>query len=293
MSDAFLQILLLLAYLAIGLISVTFPIYAISVNYLPSEKWESEKEQKKRIDKLRNIIEKLNKELSGEKEEGERFLEIKQQIENYEVEKENLEMRVTYLTAEGAVKNPIIGLIIALFASGAGVYFFYEGNEQSVIVSGIISGTIIALVLLRLYKTISAVEFSALRPARTIEFEVIFASGEKIFEIKQGVETEVKIGACPEERVEDFQMWIGIPEGVELKEIVTTENVSVLHQPPRATFPAPIVVLAELPTAHKLVFQAVNFTVLAEKTGEYKLPIGIQAKEIHIIQTWLTLKVSK
>jgi len=294
MSAAFLQILLLLAYLAIGLISVTFPIYAISVNYLPSEKWESEKEQKKRIDKLKNTIEKLNKELSGEKEEGERFPEIKQQIENYELEKENLEMRVTYLTAEGAVKNPIIGLIIALFASGAGVYFFYEGNEQAVIVSGIISGTIIALVLLRLYKTISAVEFSALRQARTIDFEVCFASGEEIFEAKQGVKTKIEIGACPEKTVDDFKMMVGLPEKIELIKIHTQpEKAHFGRQPVRATFPTYMAIFFEIPTAHNNIFHAVSFTVFAKKTGEYRIPVVIFAKNTYQCQTWLTLKVSK
>jgi hypothetical protein len=68
MSDAFLQILLILSYLAIGLLSVTFPIYAISVNYLPQEKWESEKERKKRIEELRAKITQLTTQLQGEKE---------------------------------------------------------------------------------------------------------------------------------------------------------------------------------------------------------------------------------
>jgi hypothetical protein len=53
MTEAVLQILLLLAYLAIGLISVTFPIYAICVTYLKQERWESEKERKQRNEELK------------------------------------------------------------------------------------------------------------------------------------------------------------------------------------------------------------------------------------------------
>jgi len=76
MSDAILQVLLLLAYLAIGLISVTFPIYAICVTYLRRELWESFKEQKKGVENLKENISRLMEELSGERKDSERFKEI-------------------------------------------------------------------------------------------------------------------------------------------------------------------------------------------------------------------------
>jgi hypothetical protein len=41
-SEAAFQILLILAFLAIGLLSVTFPVYAIAVTYLPREKQQIE-----------------------------------------------------------------------------------------------------------------------------------------------------------------------------------------------------------------------------------------------------------
>lgn len=294
MSDALLQILLLLAYLAIGLISVTFPIYAISVNYLPIEKWESEKEQKKRISKLKENIERLNKELSGEKEDSERFLEIKQQIENYETEKENLELKITYLTAEGAVKNPIIGLVIALLASGAGVYFYYEGNVQAVTIGGFLSGGIIALVLLSLYRTIQAIESSALRQARTIDFIVCFDSGESVFETKQGVEAQITIGACPEETVDDFKMIVSLPEQIELKKVLTDrERAYSSEQPASASFPSCMAIFVRMSTAHKDIFQAVDFTIIGKKAGEYSIPVDIFAKDIYRCGASLTLRVSE
>jgi hypothetical protein len=53
MGDSILQLLLLLGYLSIGLIAITFAVYAISVNYLRQEKSESKKEQKKRLEELK------------------------------------------------------------------------------------------------------------------------------------------------------------------------------------------------------------------------------------------------
>lgn len=259
MNDAVLQILLILTYLAIGLISITFPIYAIAVNYLPSEKWESEKERKTRIERLRNSINELNKELSGE-EDSKRFAEIKRQIENYEAEKESLELKVRYLTAKGAVRNPIIGLVMALLASGAGIIFFYEGNQHAYIaICGSVSGLICSWALFNLYKTISAVEHSALRPARTIGFKICFDSGEKIQEIKRGEETEISIGACAEEQVEKFHMAIGLPTEIELKQFPTSERVTVSHQPKGAvTFPGFTAVFLEVDIAHSGIFQAIG-----------------------------------
>ena len=59
MGEAALQILLILAYLAIGLISVTYPIFALCVGYLRQEKSETEKERKKRIETLKAKILRL------------------------------------------------------------------------------------------------------------------------------------------------------------------------------------------------------------------------------------------
>jgi hypothetical protein len=96
MTDAVLQVLLILVYLAIGLISVTFPIYAISVSFLPQQKWESEKERKKRMGDLTVKISELTAQLKGDKKQVD---QIREQLNKYEAEREGTELRYKYLTA--------------------------------------------------------------------------------------------------------------------------------------------------------------------------------------------------
>lgn len=86
MSDALLQFLLLLTYLMIGLISVSFPIFAIAIVYLPKEKWETEKERSRRIEGLKGKIAKLTTELEGRTEDTMVVDQLTKQLSRYEIE---------------------------------------------------------------------------------------------------------------------------------------------------------------------------------------------------------------
>jgi len=175
MNDAVLQALLLLAFLAIGLISVTFPIYAISVNFLPKQKWEDEKERKERLKELQAKISELARELENKDAKTET---IKEQLNKYEIEREGTELRYQYLTAKGAVLVPAIVLIVALLLAVFGIYAFYKDSRDGAISLGAGSSLFSVLALFRLYKTISAVEYGALKPERTVEFSVYFDEKE-------------------------------------------------------------------------------------------------------------------
>jgi hypothetical protein len=83
MNAAVLQVLLILTFLAIGLISVTFPIYAISVTFLPKQKWEDEKEHERRKNLLRAKITQLTTELGKQPKESEQVAKIEEELTNY------------------------------------------------------------------------------------------------------------------------------------------------------------------------------------------------------------------
>ena len=114
MSEAFLQFLLLLGYLIIGLISITFPIYAISVTYLQQELRESEKERKKRVEILKGRLAQLTEELSGEKADSERFKQMEKERKECKTELDKLDLRVGRLRAGGAVGFPVFALCVGL-----------------------------------------------------------------------------------------------------------------------------------------------------------------------------------
>ncbi len=292
MNDAVLQILLILAYLAIGLISVTFPIYAISVDYLRQEKWESGKERKKRLEEVKGQIAELARELSGESEDSERFHQINDQIGRYKSKKESLE----YLTARGAVMKPIILLALALLASAIGILFLYSeyAELESALLCGALSGGFSAVAIYRLYRTISAVEVAALRPARTIEFRVdIGERGKTTHEIKLKQEAELKIAAgTTEEDLENVEISVFVPPEIEFRDLSYKDEVAT-RQPRGTDFPNYMGVTRNIPYVHRGNFQVVAFRVIPKKVGTYEIPVQVFAKGVYEHQAWLTLRVVK
>ena len=289
MNDVVLQVLLILAYLAIGLFAVTFPIYAICVTFLPQERWESEKERKKRIEKLRAKISKLTAQLKGEKQDSERFIQLKEEIGNFETELKGTELRVHCLTAKGAVGLPVAYLTLALFTIGIAIYFFELEIIEGTIVFGLFSGLCSGLTVQRLYKTISAVEYAALRPARTVDFEIGFGMAEEnTKQVKLNKPTELRIGVFTyEDNVENCVVYVTVPSEIEVSEKATHPDI-IVSRNPDYTFVSRHT--AFLP-------KGMGFGLLGygtpKKIGEYVIKVGVCAKGIYEVKKELTLKVVK
>lgn len=289
MSDVVLQFLLILTYLAIGLISVTFPIYAICVSYLRQEKWESKKDRKRRIDRLKNEITKLTNELSGEPEDSNRFREMQRRIADSRSELVNLKTRPSFLTAKGAVARPIIFLLCSLLFAGVGMYFHYDGSEQNAIIGGWLSAAFSFVAIFNLYKTISAIEYAALRPARTIDFWIGFLPGRTdTKQLEVGKESTLKIyGMTREDNIDDCFMVVRIPPEIEVVTIPAEPFVSVTEHPTHTT------IGASIGFRPKNVGFGVLPSVIPRKIGKYTLNLLICGKGIYEFRKELTLDVVK
>ena len=289
MSNAVLEVLQILMYLAIGLMSVTFPIYAICVTYLRQEKWETKKERKKRIEKLRTRISELTTELEGKEQDRERVTQLREQIEKYEIELKGTELGVQYLTAKGAVGIPVQYLAIALTAAGVGIYSFYEDLWLVVPICGVISIVFSTFTVFSLYKTISAVEYAALRPARTVEFTVGFIpSWETIKQIKLGEHSKLRIFAkAIEANIEDFMVYMEIPSEIKTGIESVSENVVISKY---LNYTMARCYTKFLP---KNRGAGITFDVVPKKTGEYTIPVKVYGKGIYEYKKELTLNVVK
>jgi len=287
MSDAVLQILLLLAYLAIGLIAVTFPIYAICVTFLPQEKWESEKERKKRIDKLRAKISELTSELEGEQRDSGRVAQLREQLGRYEIELKGTELRVDCLRAKGAVRLPVTYLALALLTAGLGIYSFELESLGGVIFFGFISTLGSAMAIHRLYKTISAVEFAALRPAQTVEFNIKFEGNKTKQQVKLGETSTLFVSVWSDEQdVENLTTYSSFPSQFEIPEVLERElNITNF---PDATWV--VLEVAFLPKGGKAGFRV---PITPKKVGEYPIPVSIKARGIYESKKELIVKVVK
>jgi len=293
MGEAVLQILLVLAYLAIGLIAVTFPIYAISVNYLPREKSESEKEHKKRIEKLRERITKLTSELSGGITDTEQISQITGQLERYKAELEGAELKADYLTAKGAVRKPIIRLVLALLTAGIGIYFWTVDELSWVILFGLFSSGLSVIALYNLYKTISAVEYAALRPARTVDFDIAFLEGSRTTKTKKislGKEEGLCICAITDDDdIENLRVLASFPPELEFVK--------------QMDYPSPDVEVSCL--AHcttvmvkeeflpKGIWTGSCNIFRPNKVGEYHIRVGVSGQGTYEVTRELTVRVVK
>lgn len=285
MSDAILQILLVLIYLQIGLISVTFPIYAISVNFLPKQKWEDEKERKRRMDNLKARISQLTNELKGESQDVKRVTELKDQMDKYKNELESSELRYQYLTAKGAVGIPVISLASALVFACLGIYSFYNNTDPTI--PAVISIVCSVFAVCRLYQTVLAVEYGALRPERTIEFNIGFDRNmEKKKTIELGKETRsTLIVDSPESDVENLYVTLripselGVPSGSTPPSILATayENETMIRKTQEY-----------LPKGRGT---GVGIPMNPKKKGEYKVKFLVCAKGIYEYKGELTVEV--
>ena len=286
--EGLLQLLLLLAYLAIGLMSITVPTYAISVCYLPQEEWESEKERKKRIKELRAKIFELTVKLKGNQDDK-MVAQLREQVERYEGELKGTKLGVRYLTAKGAVLRPLVTLVLALLSAGSGIHFYHEGYFNVAIVLGIFSGLFSAGSVFNLYKTIAAVEYAALRPARTIEFEIAIRDGEtreRIEQIKFGEQVELWVSVVTEEAdVENFVMFGRFPLEWE---IVKRDPETII-----STYRDYTIVMEQMPFLPKNIGAGFAIYVTPKKIGRYYILVRICGKGIYAVERLLAVEVVK
>ena len=149
-----------------------------------------------------------------------------------------------------------------------------------------------ALAVYRLYKTISFVEYAALRPARTVEFNVYFQSGGKGEKIKRGKETRlVVLVGTEEEPVENVDIAIFLPPEIELAK--TTSGLRTCLQSATMDYPNYTMVQRLVDYLHMSTFETISFAVSSNKIGEHKIPVTVNGKGIRECLTSLTLNVVK
>jgi hypothetical protein len=226
--------------------------------------------------------------LSGEPEDSNRFEEIDRQIKESKKEQKLLKLRTYFLTAHGAVLRPVVILTLALIFACLGIYSFYEQDMGWTIGFAISSALTILTAIVNLYQTISIIEYAALRPARTIEFDVSFGNGKKITQLKRGKESVVRIFASTSEAdVNNCVMYVTIPAQIEVATETKTEKITVSKHPNLS-------LIADMegfcPKNWKFGLRG---TVVPKKIGRYTVDVSICAEGIYEYKEELILNVVK
>jgi hypothetical protein len=295
MNDPALQVMLIFAYLAIALISVTLPIFAICVVYLRQEKREAEGERKRKVEHSRQKLTYLSNQLGEHKKEDQHFRELQKEITKCQNELEQVESRVESLTARGAVGRPVILLFFALVAAGVGIYYSYQEvalwASEGIFICALGSGFFSSFAVYSLYRTLENIERASLRTTHEVQFLVQFGVlGKKTEEIPSGRDVQIKLGASTDE--EDLERQVILfyfrPD-IKVRLVGEDAVMGTVEQGfPYQGFTC-VTISNEF--VHKGTSNLVPVIITVEKKGIYKIPVRVEARGIEPYLEELELRV--
>jgi len=274
MSEVIAQIFILIAYLAIALMAVTVPTYAISISYLAREPSKSMGDLKKRRKDLGQKLDQLKKEL--EVKPGVEAIEG--EISKYKQEEAKLKDRLGCMSAKGAVAYPFGSFMVALLSASYNIYMNTVDLGASLLSIGAM-----AFGIYRLGKTLVCIERAALRPEEEFlpAFRVAFMSGATIERFKPGEQEEVTLVVTNygKEIAENASIGFLFPPQFE---ILPKAAYSITKQDtPGVDYPGYYGAFFDVPVFHMDISGI--FKILAkmpDKSGSYDIPVGIRAKRI-------------
>jgi len=290
LSESLFQILLLIAYLAIALISVVIATYAIAVSYLGRETSRAIWRMKKRRQELREKIKKL-----GEKAEIE---EVKQEIKRYEKEESELKSRLFFLSRNGAVLFPcfcyFMGLIIVAYDIYRDPGEMLIFNVQSDLSQFLAWCAVILIVFGIFYfvRTLGAIESAALRiPLPKLEVSYISKLPREKYHSKEHKEIEIAISNNGEVPAENVQVFVFFPP--EFTVGGGMPHYQVVKQGPTSSHPDYNAVVYTVEFLHidvTLKLKPIRLD-MPEKTGSYTIPVAIYERKIGVFGDQLALEI--
>ena len=283
--EEILQILLLLAYLAIGLMSITIPTYAISVSYLARETLRTIKDMEKRRRDLSEKLDELKKKLKQEPS----VTELKREIRAYEEEEKQLKDRLECLSAKGAVGYPFGSFASSLFFAALGVYIFPKYVEIFIIASALLIG----YGLYRFAKSLLAIEQAALAPEERLlpTFRIAFESGATVERYKVGEQKDVVfiIHNYGKEIAEDVVLMIFFPPDFKLEK---KPGYSVVYQSPPIRYPNYNAAIFREKLIHVEVVIPCRVSVkMPQKPDVYQIPVSIRARKVKRSDYQLSIEI--
>ena len=272
MSENIFQILLLIAYFDIALISITIAVYAISVSYLGRETSRSISIKRRRVTELKENLASLSTRIKNEKEVD----AIEKEIAHYKKEQKQLEGGLLWLSVKGAVYAPTTFFSVSLLLCVLGILrvlnpeILLAFSSVFIIVGGFCLG-----------KTLKSTERAAMEIPKP-KYEFFFKSTELMTKrCKANTTTEIIpiIHNFGDERAENLLLVLRIPSGIEVEKKSTRwkEALNIIKGRPYGDFAYTYVRSVDVINVD--VFKALSaFNIVANKTGTYKFHIEVKEK---------------
>lgn len=282
----FLQIFNLLAFLAIGLISITVPTYAISVSYLARETITAQEIMKRRREELQKKLEEYKSRLAASPDTK----ELKDGIKNYERQIKEIKTNLFDLYARSAVWRPIFFFLVALIFSAIGSYDSTSSDAGAILYMAVVS---ISFGLVSLGRSLRGIERAALRET-VPKFEVKFGSGvtSEKFKVREQKLLSFSIKNIGEELAENVRLMIFFPPNFLIKKGYYD---NIVTQGDEADYPKYKAVFFFLTPPYYIyaddVFYFHVLLRMPEQTGKYEIPIEISARNMKKSDHRLTIEV--
>lgn len=269
MSESIFQLLLILAYLDIALISVTIAVYAISVSYLGRETSRSISRRRKKVAELKEKLSSLSTRMKDEKE----IEVIQREIAHYKREQKNLERSLLWLSVKGAVYVPTAFFSASLLACAFGILEVL--NPEISLAS---SAVVIVIGGLCLGKTLKSTEKAATTIPRP-KYEVFFRS-TKLMSKQCKANTPSTFSLIfhniGDERSENPLVVLYFPKGIEITK--TTRGwgkVTTFYGVPTGEFEYCYSLAKDVFNVDSY-WPIGRFNLIAKRTGAYKILITIK-----------------
>ena len=283
LTESMFQTFLLVAYLAIALLSMTIASYTISVSYLGREtrraKWLIEKRKKK----LSRELKELRKEID--------VTEIKQKINEYSNEESMLGRKLFFLSFGGAVSIPSFCFLGALLFAMIGLHYPVEDSLYLPLgMSILLMGAGLAYLLV----TLKMVEWAASR-IPVPRFEVLFESAvtKETFRCKERKKLNFWIKNIGELLAEDLTIFIFFPPNFGLPRKIEAETMKIVKQVSFGDFPdynALIISHDKIHVDEYILFECISVE-MPKKKGTYTVPVRIHERNIGVSEHKLTFEI--
>ncbi len=295
-----------LALLAIGMMSITVPTYAISVSFMGRERRRAISERERRVNELQI---KVN-ELSNRVRDDPGLVALESEIASYRKDIRAIKGRVDSLSVYYACFLPLfcfaIGLAFAswglLILTGAApsVSSSLTMAESSIFLAG---WTIIWLLLgmAFLSNTLTKVNRAAIKPETLSAFRLAFESGSTSERFLVGIQRTVRflLHNTGKESGEKILAQIYFPDNFEVSEATSEEsdvtNASVSSQTanPFMTFPSRQTAAVEQEFLHEdMVVWIVVVLRMPTAAGTYKVPCNVWERRLGMSKHELVFEIT-
>lgn len=270
MSENIFQILLLLSYLNIALISITIAVYTISVSYLGRETSRSISRRKRRVTELRETLAKLTTEIKDEKA----IDAVQNEIAYYKKQQQILQGNLLWLSAKGAVYTPTIFFSVSLLLS---VFGILKVLHPEILLA--VSTIFVVIGALCLGKALKATERASLEIPKPA-FKFFFESTEfktKRCKVNKPTRFIPIVHNVGDERSEKPLLVTYFPKDIEVVKKSARWKEALMLSKDKREFGISYSRYVDIINIDQMI-ELGEFTVVAKQTGKHKLIISVKDK---------------